>query len=625
MAELRNKHMEASQAGRTDEANKLAVILSQHVAAYKKGREFMVKMMEAKRAAEAAQGSSQPVHDPAAPTAGTTQHSTPTISALPTPNTNTRSTSRLSTPLMAPNPNPMNPSPSHVSTNSGVGSGSVANANAALLQAFNPAATQVQTQTGLGPDDHSLGTMQQQHGLPHNNTLGQQQPMPAGFAAQMKKLVEQRGLAQNGQTLISAGNSAGINGGAGTPVTPAMAAAGFGETRDVRWVGTFVWQGTDPARNEKKEVRAQVVATAPSGNPCAVSLILTSYKGTYINYRMATTWPTVLSLSPAGPAVQMNELQEWMKRTQPVLMRVQAAPGTDDHNFGQLVKLLRERSYVSRGHVVGVSHIPPLTLFMRSVRSYGMGDPRHGPHHDEPSHRAIFAGPARCCVPRLWYARTAQASRAAAGLLRAPGDLQLATATVSQSSRATAQPHHHADISSPATTCSGASRRTSLDAAATATTSATAASTATAAADPTTTTRPLPSKPQRQRLNVRESGTQARRTQPIRTRKSSERHCEWIADPAIRDVARTAATATATTATAAATATATTTATTTSAAESAARSAGDAPCAQWRPRCRRRRWPRRRADEHGRKCWWWWWRARGLGLTSPWRRARVWQ
>ena len=62
---------------------------------------------------------------------------------------------------------------------------------------------------------------------------------------------------------------------------------------------------------------------------------------------MASTWPKVLNLSPAGPAVQMNDLQDWIKRTHPVLMRIQPAPGTDDHGFGQLTKLLRDRSVVS--------------------------------------------------------------------------------------------------------------------------------------------------------------------------------------------------------------------------------------------------------------------------------------
>jgi len=199
---------------------------------------------------------------------------------------------------MAANPNPMsamNPSPSHVTTNSGVGvgSGSAANANAALLQAFNPAATQIPTQTGLsGPDAHGLRTMPQ-HGLSHNNPLGQQQqqqqPITPAMAAQMRKLVEQRGLAQNAQTHISAGNSAGTNGGTGAPVAPAMT-GGFSETRDVQWVGTFVWQGTDPTRNEKKEVRAQVVAVAPSGNPCAVSHLWNLFDNELTLKKNTTDW-----------------------------------------------------------------------------------------------------------------------------------------------------------------------------------------------------------------------------------------------------------------------------------------------------------------------------------------------
>ncbi|KAH8994823.1 hypothetical protein EDB92DRAFT_228497 [Lactarius akahatsu] len=110
MTDLRNKQLEAAQAGRTDEANKLAVILSQHITAYKKGREFVVRMLEAKKAAAQGQGqgpSSQPAHDPAT-TAGTTQHSTPRMSATPqpTPNANSHSTPRLTTPRTGRKPEP---------------------------------------------------------------------------------------------------------------------------------------------------------------------------------------------------------------------------------------------------------------------------------------------------------------------------------------------------------------------------------------------------------------------------------------------------------------------------------------------------------------------------------------
>ena len=114
---------------------------------------------------------------------------------------------------------------------------------------------------------------------------------------------------------------------------------------------------------------------------------------------MASTWPKVLNLSPAGPTVQMNELQDWMKRTQPVLMGVQPASGTDDHNFGQLVKSLRERNLVGpcrRCFPPGHPHAR-----FEAVCLNGMGDPGHGPNHDEPSHCGIFGGPARCCVSGL--------------------------------------------------------------------------------------------------------------------------------------------------------------------------------------------------------------------------------
>src|SRR6266852_5216679 len=65
--------------------------------------------------------------------------------------------------------------------------------------------------------------------------------------------------------------------------------------------------------------------------------------------RMASTWPKVLSLAPAGPAVSMEELQDWMRRHDPVVMHVQPTPGTDEHGYGQLVKLLRDKSCVSHG------------------------------------------------------------------------------------------------------------------------------------------------------------------------------------------------------------------------------------------------------------------------------------
>jgi hypothetical protein len=64
---------------------------------------------------------------------------------------------------------------------------------------------------------------------------------------------------------------------------------------------------------------------------------------------MVSTWPKVLSLAPAGPAVSLDELHEWMRKHGPVVMHVQPTPGTDEHGYGQLVKLLRDKTCVSHG------------------------------------------------------------------------------------------------------------------------------------------------------------------------------------------------------------------------------------------------------------------------------------
>jgi hypothetical protein len=175
---------------------------------------------------------------------------------------------------MPVNQNPMsgmNPSTPNINPNSGAGAGPspAANTNAALLQAFNPTATQTPPQVGLGGvsahDAHGL-VATPQHGHPHNNSLGKQPPqMPPGVvAAQMKQFAEQRGLAQGNQGLIVGENGSGTNMGAG-PNT----AGGVGERISQQWSGTLTWQGTDTTRNERKEVRAQVTATASKGDPCA--------------------------------------------------------------------------------------------------------------------------------------------------------------------------------------------------------------------------------------------------------------------------------------------------------------------------------------------------------------------
>ena len=277
--DTQRRQIEAANAGNTEEANKQTFIFSRQVAAYKKGCEFVEKVEYAKKFVTAGQAQGSPQPPDSALNSVTSQHPTPVVPATPqaTPPANPHSTPRLATPRkpgIPVNQNPisrMNPSSPNIHPNSGVsaGPGPPANTNTsgALLQTFNPTATQTPPQVGLGggstPDAHMFGATPQ-HGHAHTNSFGTQPPHipPAALAAQMKQFAEQRGLTGN-PGLILGGNT---NTGPG-PQT----AGGVGERMSNQWSGTLTWQGTDTARNERKEVRAQVTARATKGDACAFS------------------------------------------------------------------------------------------------------------------------------------------------------------------------------------------------------------------------------------------------------------------------------------------------------------------------------------------------------------------
>jgi hypothetical protein len=277
---------EAANANNTEEANKQKLILGRQVGAYKRGCEFVEKVVYAKKfvTAAQAQGSSQPPDSALNPV--TSQHPTPVVSVTPqaTPPMNPHSTPRLATPRksgITVNQSPMsgmNASSPNINPNSGVSAGpgpsANTNTNAALLQAFNPTAAQTPPQVGLGgvstPDAHMRGATPQ-HGHAHTNSFGTQPPQlpPAVVAAQMKQLAEQRGPTPGNQGLVIGGNSLGMNPG------------DVGERMIKQWSGTLTWQGTDTARNERKEVRAQVTATATKGDPCAFFFMDSLSAGSY--------------------------------------------------------------------------------------------------------------------------------------------------------------------------------------------------------------------------------------------------------------------------------------------------------------------------------------------------------
>ena len=146
----------------------------------------------------------------------------------------------------------MNPSPPNIKLNSGEGAVpfSTSNMNATLIPSFNPS-TPMQTLQQVvlggvsGSDVHGLGATSQHVGHPHNNDLGMQPPQmfPGLVAAQMKQFVEQHGPAQSNHERTS------------------------------QWSGTITWWGTDTTLNERREVRAQVTATASNGDPCVIFLM----------------------------------------------------------------------------------------------------------------------------------------------------------------------------------------------------------------------------------------------------------------------------------------------------------------------------------------------------------------
>lgn len=147
----------------------------------------------------------------------------------------------------------MNPSPPIINPSSreSAGPSPASNMNATLtttgIQTFNPAAMQTLQQVVLdgvsGSDTHGLGATSQHAGHPHNDGLGMQplQMFPGLVASQMRQFVEQRGPAQGNHE----------------------------RTGRCHWSGTMTWWGTDTTLNERREVRAQITATASKGDPCA--------------------------------------------------------------------------------------------------------------------------------------------------------------------------------------------------------------------------------------------------------------------------------------------------------------------------------------------------------------------
>lgn len=68
--------------------------------------------------------------------------------------------------------------------------------------------------------------------------------------------------------------------------------------------------------------------------------------------RLTSTWPDFLLLRPAGPAVSMDKLHDWIGKNDPVVMHIRPTSEMDLNSYGQLVKLLRYKGCVSHQYTV---------------------------------------------------------------------------------------------------------------------------------------------------------------------------------------------------------------------------------------------------------------------------------
>ena len=142
------------------------------------------------------------------------------------------------------------------------------------------------------------------------------------------------------------------------------------ERTDHRWIGTLELQVTATTQDEK-EVCVQVMAIKSKGNRAHLSLL--SIEGLACTHpsRLTFTSPRVLSLEHTGPAVSIHEFRDWVEKSNPVMMQVRPAPGTNDHSYGS--GHLGERPCRSSMLPPGYP-LTPLTVWL-----YWIGDSRHGP------------------------------------------------------------------------------------------------------------------------------------------------------------------------------------------------------------------------------------------------------
>ena len=119
------------------------------------------------------------------------------------------------------------------------------------------------------------------------------------------------------------------------------------------WEGSLTWTGYHATTYDRKEIHAQVKVASPTGDmyvpfSITIGLVYSSQARS-----MPATWPPNLMLTPSRePAVSVQDMQIWAKRTNALLCTLQAHARsvdqeTNERNFRALIELLAQKRMVS--------------------------------------------------------------------------------------------------------------------------------------------------------------------------------------------------------------------------------------------------------------------------------------
>ncbi|KAI0059205.1 hypothetical protein BV25DRAFT_1993731 [Artomyces pyxidatus] len=325
-----------------EDINKMTMVLNQKLNTLKRGRMILMRDKEEQMRRAAAQSGSQGHSQQSGGSNSTTAHANPFNSATPSlPNQASSST---------PSTTQQPPSAFGVMADPQTIAQKVQNRVSAGL-AQSPL-------TPSSQDSHSLAPQLKQN-------------IPPAMAAQMQKLVEQRAAAAkvppNGH-----GNGAHPSSQPQSSSSSVMQGMGMSnlssfnseqsqqaqqpqpqqqqiKTPPVHWRGVLSWTGVDTNSNEKKEVRAEVVATA---------------QPTHGNL-MANTWPPMLLLTPSRePAVPLPELEEWLRKHSPAICQLESAPSTLPAHYNQLIHLLKDKNMyaLASWNIPGKGRVPTMLI-----------------------------------------------------------------------------------------------------------------------------------------------------------------------------------------------------------------------------------------------------------------------